>query len=118
MATARIFENNTKYAEWWCTALDEKIKQVVAAVKVNNASTPNIKHLVRVKLYNIITSRVEEVLLADLLSALVKHTQELHMAKDPDDKNQVQLWGPYFISYPIFEHIRILYLLEVTLDDP
>jgi hypothetical protein len=107
----RIFENNTKYAAWWCAALDEKIKQVVAAVKDNTLS-PSMKYLVRVKLYNIITSRIEEVYLADLLVALLKYEPRSLSVKDPDEKNQVQLWGPFFISFPIFEHIRMLYLLD------
>jgi len=107
----RVFENNTKYAAWWCTTLDEKIKQVVTAVKDNTLS-PSMKYLVRVKLYNIITSRIEEVYLTDLLVALLKYEPHSLSVKDPDEKNQVQLWGPFFISFPIFEHIRMLYLLD------
>ena len=110
MSIEKIFENNTKYAAWWCTTLGDKIEQVVSAVKKNDV-TPNTKFLVRVKLYNIVTSRIEEVRLSDLLVAAIQHApKEVMSPKDPDDKNQVQFWGPYFISFPIYEHVRLLYV--------
>ena len=104
---SQIADNNLKYGQWWCENLDSKIETTIKGVKDNNVT---LRKLVRVKLYNTITLKMEELYLADLLNAMIKYMEEPFPSKQKDDKNQINIWGPYYISYVIYERIQKGYL--------
>ena len=101
-AVTQIADNNVKYGEWWVENIGDKAKIVINGVKSNE--TYNRK-LVRMKLYNAILLKMEEHYLTDVLNAMIKHVPDPFPNYEKDDKNQVNLWGPYFISFVIYEFI-------------
>jgi len=118
---SNIAENNQKYGQWWCKHLHAKVLTIV-----RNYDSPgsgiNLK-LVRVKLYNRLTYRMEEVYLADLLLNITRDLTWPFPPKEPDDKNQVHLWGPYFISSVIYSFLSDAYTnrssaLDTTTNEP
>jgi hypothetical protein len=102
----QIADNNVKYGEWWIENIGDKAKVVINAVKSNENYN---RKLVRVKMYNAITLKMEEHFLADVLNAMIKLVPDLFPSSEKDDKNQVNLWGPYFISFLIYDFVVKVY---------
>jgi hypothetical protein len=99
---SQIAENNEKYGRWWVEHLSTKVESVVLNF---NKRTVNRK-LVRVKVYNSLTYRMEEIFLVDLLIQMFDYCKDSFLVKkEADQKNQVNIWGPYFISHIIYNHL-------------
>tara|TARA_B100002051_G_C16638505_1_gene587286 strand:+ start:450 stop:785 length:336 start_codon:yes stop_codon:yes gene_type:complete len=94
-----IAHNNDKYGEWWCEHFSHKVDEIMKALK--NQTQVNRK-LLRVKLYNSVSQRIEEYFLYDLLKAKLNANQELLPKQNGDNKNQVCIWGPFFIAHRIY----------------
>ena len=101
-AVIQIAGNNVKYGEWWIENIGDKAKIVINGVKSNENFN---RKLVRMKMYNAITLKMEEHFLADVLNAMIKLVPDLFPSSNKDDKNQVNLWGPYFVSFVIYDFI-------------
>jgi hypothetical protein len=113
MASA-VAVNNEKYAEWWCENLATRAEEVIKCVKYN---LPHNRKLVRVKLYNCITLRMEELYLSDLMNAMLRNIETPFPEKTIDEKKQVELWGPYFLADGIYKFIHRTFHSSV-LDGP
>ena len=99
----QIAINNEMYGQWWCTNFGDKSKDVIKSIK--NKEFHNRKQ-VRVKVYNLITLKMEEFFLSDLLVAKLKVSEDPFPEQAADEKNQVCVWGPFFISEKIYSFIR------------